>query len=127
MPFTSLPLLAGIASTVIFAGSTLPMLGKAWRTRDLRSYSLGNLVLANTGNLVHAVYVFSLPPGPIWLLHTFNLTTTALMLGWYVAYRDVRVPGSDEPELGGLHDDRPPVGQLELRQDRRDVVVGRLG
>lgn len=122
MSFASVPIAAGIASTAIFAGSTLPMLGKAWRTRDLRSYSLGNLVMANAGNLVHAVYVLSLPPGPIWLLHAFNLTTTALMLGWFVAYRDVSV----ETELGRLDDDRAPVGQLELRQDRRDVVVGRL-
>lgn len=123
MSFTSLPLLAGITSTVIFAGSTLPMVGKAWRTRDLRSYSLGNLVLANVGNAVHAVYVFSLPPGPIWLLHAFNLATTALMLVWFLRYGTVSV----ESQLGGLDDDRTPVGQLELRQDRRDVVVGRLG
>jgi hypothetical protein len=86
MSATSLPLLAGIASTVIFAGSTLPMLGKALRTRDLGSYSLGNLLLANTGNAVHSIYVFSLPPGPLWLLHSFYLVTTALMLAWFLRY-----------------------------------------
>jgi hypothetical protein len=42
------------------------MLVKAHRTRDLASYSLGNLLLANVGNAVHSVYVFSLPAGPIW-------------------------------------------------------------
>jgi hypothetical protein len=83
---TSLPLLAGIASTVIFAGSTLPMLGKALRTRDLGSYSLGNLLLANTGNAVHSIYVFSLPPGPLWILHSFYLVTTGLMLAWFLRY-----------------------------------------
>jgi len=66
MAITSVPTLAGIASTVIFVWSVLPMLVKAHRTRDLASYSLGNLLLANVGNAVHSVYVFSLPAGPIW-------------------------------------------------------------
>jgi hypothetical protein len=48
----SVPTLAGIASTVIFAWSVLPMLAKAYRTQNLASYSLGNLVLANVGNAV---------------------------------------------------------------------------
>ena len=86
MSMTSLPVIAGIASTVIFVGSTMPMLTKAVRTRDLSSYSPGNLVLASTGNLVHALYVFSLPPSPLWALHSFNLLSTAAMLTWYVRY-----------------------------------------
>jgi hypothetical protein len=86
MFLTSIPVLAGIASTVIFASSTLPMLAKAGRTRDLGSYSLGNLGLANAGNVVHSLYVFSLPAGPLWVLHSFYLVTSALMLGWYVRY-----------------------------------------
>jgi len=86
MPTLSLPLLAGLASTVIFAVSTLPMLAKAYRSRDLSSYSLGNIGLANVGNAVHSVYVFSLPPGPIWALHTFYLVSSGLMLGWYLRY-----------------------------------------
>ena len=77
----SLPTLAGFASTVIFAVSVLPMLRKAFRSRDLTSYSLGNMVLANVGNTVHSIYVFSLPPGPVWLLHSFYVVTSALMLG----------------------------------------------
>jgi hypothetical protein len=81
-----LPVLAGIASTIIFAASTLPMLVKAFRSRDLSSYSLGNMLLANLGNLVHSVYVFSLPPGPLWVLHSFYLASTALMLTWYLMY-----------------------------------------
>ena len=44
---------AGLASTVIFAASALPMLLKAYRSRDLGSYSLGNITLANLGNAVH--------------------------------------------------------------------------
>ncbi len=78
--------LAGITSTLIFAASTLPMLAKARRTRDLTSYSLGNMLLSNVGNLVHSVYVVSLPPGPIWVLHGFYLVTTATMLAWFVRY-----------------------------------------
>jgi hypothetical protein len=87
---TSLPVLAGIASTIIFAASTLPMLVKARRTRDLSSYSLGNILLANVGNAVHSVYVFSLPPGPLWVLHSFYLTSTGLMLVWYLMYAGPR-------------------------------------
>jgi hypothetical protein len=49
-----LPFIAGRISTVIFATSMLPMLIKARRTRDLTSYSLGNIVLSNLGNLVHS-------------------------------------------------------------------------
>ena len=83
---TTLPLLAGMVSTTIFAGSVLPMLVKAVRSRDLSSYSLGNLGLANVGNVVHSVYVFSLPAGPLWVLHSFYLLSTALMLGWYLRW-----------------------------------------
>jgi uncharacterized protein with PQ loop repeat len=82
----NLPLMAGAISTTIFALSTLPMLFKAFRTKNLSSYSMGNILLANVGNVVHAVYVFNLPAGPIWLLHTFYLVTTAMMLCWYVRY-----------------------------------------
>jgi uncharacterized protein with PQ loop repeat len=83
---TNLPVIAGTLSTTIFVLSTLPMLLKAFQTKDLRSYSLGNILLANVGNVVHSVYVFSLPPGPIWLLHSFYLITTGLMLFWYLRY-----------------------------------------
>ena len=82
----SLPFLAGVTATVIFTVSALPMLVKARRTHDLSSYSLGNIVLANVGNVVQSVYVVSLPPGPIWVLHGFYVTTTALMLAWYFRY-----------------------------------------
>ncbi len=70
------------------------MLAKAWRTRDLASYSRGNIVLSNIGNTVHSVYVFSLPADPIWLLHTFYLGTSALMLIWSVRYAARPEPGS---------------------------------
>ena len=83
---SSLPVTAGVVATVVFACSTFPMLGKAVRSKDLRSYSRGNLVLANVGNAVYSVYVFSLPAGPIWLLHTFYVISSALMLLWSLRY-----------------------------------------
>ena len=83
---TSLPVLAGSVSTAIFIASTLPMLVKARRTKDLASYSLGNILLANIGNVTYAVYVFSLPLGPVWALHGFHLCATGLMLFWYARH-----------------------------------------
>jgi hypothetical protein len=90
MATTSIATLAGIASTVIFASSVLPMLVKAHRSRDLDPYSLGNLVLANVGNTVHSVYVLSLPVGPIWALHGFYVVTSGLMLVWWLRYGGAR-------------------------------------
>jgi len=82
-----LAVFAGVVSTGLFAMSYLPMLVKAARTRDLSSYSLGNLATTNAGNLVYSVYVFSLPFGPIWLLHGFYLVASALMLLWFLRFR----------------------------------------
>jgi uncharacterized protein with PQ loop repeat len=82
----SVAILAGTVSTVLFALSTLPMLIKAARTKDLASYSRGNMVLANVGNAVHSIYVFQLPAGPIWVLHGFYLVSSALMLFWHLRY-----------------------------------------
>ena len=103
----SLPMLAGMLSTAIFVASTLPMLVKAARTKDLSSYSLGNIGLANLGNLIYALYVFSLPIGPIWALHGFHLTASALMLFWYL--RHARRPSAPA---------RPPV-ERELEPAQR--------
>jgi hypothetical protein len=92
--------LAGAIATVIFAVGTVPMVVKVARTKDLRSYSRSNLLLSNVGNLIQSVYVFSLPAGPIWALHTFYLTTTALMLVWYLRYPAPRgrpVPAQNYP------------------------------
>lgn len=88
-----LPLVAGTVSTTLFVISYLPMLTKAIRTRDLTSYSVGYLLIANVGNAVHSVYVFSLPVGPIWFLHSFYLLSTAVMLFWYWLYRSSRRSG----------------------------------
>lgn len=83
---TNLPVIAGVISSTIFMVSMIPMLLKARWTKDLESYSLTSLVLTAVGNLIHSVYVYSLPAGPIWFLHAFYLITTVLMLAWYVRY-----------------------------------------
>jgi uncharacterized protein with PQ loop repeat len=98
MTTTDLPLLAGSVSTVIFATSYMPMLVKAVRTKDLSSYSPAQLVLTNAGNLLYSAYVFSLPAGPIWALHSFYLVATALMLAWYVRYRRLATRASADHE-----------------------------
>src|SRR4029450_14125949 len=82
----SVALIAGSISARLFVLSALPMLHKAPRTRDLGSYSLGNILLANVGNGFYAVYVFSMPLGPIWALHSFYMLSSALMLSWYLRY-----------------------------------------
>ena len=87
---TNLPTIAGFISTVLFALGTLPMLTKAFRTKNLASYSFGNILLSNVGNLIYSVYVFDLPPGPIWFLYAYNLLSTALMLVWYLKYEGLR-------------------------------------
>jgi len=77
---------AGTISTVVFATSAIPMLFKVWRTKDLRSYSLGNILLSNFGNAIHWLYVANLPWGPIWFLHGFYTLSTAMMLFYYVRH-----------------------------------------
>jgi hypothetical protein len=99
MSIDSLAILAGTASTVLFAASVLPMLIKAARTRDLTSYSRGNLVLANVGNAVHSVYVAQLPAGPIWALHSFYVVTSALMLIWHLHYVGVSSRSNGTPAI----------------------------
>jgi uncharacterized protein with PQ loop repeat len=85
--------LAGMISTSIFTLSHIPMLIRAYRTKDLRSYSAANLVLANLGNAFHWLYVVDLPFGPIWFLHSFYTLVSAAMLFWYLRYR--RMVSSD--------------------------------
>ena len=121
---TTLPVLAGTVSTAVFVGSELPMLHKARRTRELSSYSFGNIALANLGNAVHSVYVFHLPPGPIWVLHAFYVVSSGLMLYWYVRSRSVlrrSVLGRDDVRVGaGV--DQPLVTVAPLHEVGRIAV-----
>ena len=97
----NLPVLAGTLSTVLFALGMLPMLVKAARTRDLASYSLGNLVLSNVANAVHSIYVFNLPAGPIWALHLAYVLASALMLAWWWRYRETGREADGGTTAGG--------------------------
>lgn len=107
----NLPVLAGTLSTVLFAVSMLPMLLKAAHTKDLASYSPGNLVLSNVANAVHSIYVFNLPAGPIWVLHLAYVLASALMLAWWLRYRKTgheaaaisTAPGRDEGSATAIH------------------------
>jgi hypothetical protein len=86
-----IPLIAGTVSTVVFAVSNLPMLRKALRTGDVSSYSLASIAMINAANVVYSLYVFSLPLGPIWALHTFYLVSCAIMLVLCVVQRRAAV------------------------------------
>jgi uncharacterized protein with PQ loop repeat len=86
MEIAFLQLVAGTISSVIFAASNLPMLTKVVKTKNLASYSLSQLALANLGNLVYWLYIVSLPVGPVWFLQGFYTITTGLMLLFYLRY-----------------------------------------
>lgn len=104
-------MLAGTVSTVLFAAANLPMVVKAIRSGDLRSYSASALILGNVGNLVHTIYVVSLPVGPIWVLHGFYLATMAIMLVLYAV--SVRAAARSELRKDGAApppDPRKPGG-----------------
>ena len=82
----SMQVLAGFAYSIMFISSNLPMLFKAFKTKDLSSYSLGHLVLGNLGNTVYWLYVQSLPFGPVWFLQGFFSIASGLMLFCYLRY-----------------------------------------
>lgn len=98
-----IPLLAGMISSVVFAVGNLPMLRKALRTRDVSSYSLLSLAMINAANVVHSLYVFSLPIGPIWALHAFYLVSCGIMVVLSLrdrmpqAHRAAKRPVADSP------------------------------
>ncbi len=92
----NLQIASGSIAGLIFSAGSLNMLIKAWQTKDLRSYSLGQLVLNNVGNLFYWFYVISLPFGPIYFMHGFFTLVSALMVIWYFAYR----PAAENRQAG---------------------------
>lgn len=86
MDIQSLQFIAGSISSLLFMTANIPMLVKAYKTRNLRSYSLSNMVLINVGNILYWLYISNFPPGPIWLLHSFYTVSSILMLVWYLRY-----------------------------------------
>ena len=83
---TNPPTRAVPVSNAVFPLGPLPILTKAVRTKNLASYSLGNILMSNVGNILYAIYVIHLPLGPIWFLHAYNSLSTGLMLVWYLKY-----------------------------------------
>lgn len=81
-------IMAGLVSSKIFAISTLTMLLKTMRTKNVDSFSLSSLVLSNIGNIVYWLYVISLPFGPIYFLHGFYTIAMVIMLLFYVGYHN---------------------------------------
>lgn len=88
-----LSIMAGAISSLIFVGSNVPMLLKAYRTQDLHSYSYLNILLVNAGNLIYWLYVVSLPLGPVWILHTFYTISSIFLLFLYVRFCSGRCSG----------------------------------
>lgn len=86
MELQTLQIVAGSISSMLFITGNIPMLFKAFKTKNMRSYSLSNIVLLNVGNVVYWLYISSLPLGPIWLLHSFYTVSMAFMLLWYLRY-----------------------------------------
>ncbi len=99
----NLQIAAGSIAGLIFAAGSLNMVVKAWQTRDLRSYSLGQLMLNNVGNLFYWVYVVSLPFGPIYFMHGFFTLVSLLMAIWYYAYAESPAANRGNPPIRTLH------------------------
>jgi uncharacterized protein with PQ loop repeat len=86
MDTQTVQIVAGSISSFLFITSNVPMLLKAFKTKNMHSYSLTNILLNNVGNLIYWLYISGFPLGPIWVMHTFYTLTTALMLVWYLRY-----------------------------------------
>ena len=127
-----IPILAGTISTVVFAVSNLPMLRKALRTRDVSSYSLTSLVMINAANVAYSLYVFTLPFGPIWALHTFYLVSCAVMLVLFLRQRHPTTAARVDPAKGRAYGERHTASphHQEVRHETttsmpaRDAQVG---
>ena len=119
---------AGFTSTVIFTTSKIPMLLKAFMTKDLKSYSLGHIALSNSGNAIYWLYVVSLPVGPIWYLQGFFTMADMLMLFCYIRYQMAKGSGravNGMPRIGlkvGLSRLKPVAGLVQKYADRDSAV-----
>ena len=81
----SLAVAAGGVAGFLFCMAQLPMLVKAYRTKDLKSYSPSNLAIAAVGNFLYFPYVISLPFGPAFFIHLFMTAATwAMLIMWWL-------------------------------------------
>lgn len=86
MTFSQVQLVAGSLSSLIFVSSNFPMLWKVMKTRNVKSYSLSQIILRNLGNLVYWIYVASLPVGPAWFLQGFFTLSGLILLACYLRF-----------------------------------------
>ncbi len=118
----NLSLIAGMVASFIFASSYVPMLWKAFQTRDLHSYSWLNLVLVNAGNLIYWLYIATLPPGPIWLLHTFYTVASALLLLMYWRLGAAKPTGAKSKRGGAGLPRQNGRRELAIRQYLAELI-----
>lgn len=126
----SLQIIAGSISSFLFISGNIPMLVKAFRSRNLRSYSLSNIALMNAGNLAYWVYVSNMPFGPIWVLHGFYTVAEVLMLVWYLRFEFSKTPrraliASVEPLEKKAHSlplDSPVTGTCTVKLSPGDTL-----
>lgn len=123
-PVHQLALLAGSVAAAIFVVSQLPMVIKAYRTRNLSSYSFANIGLANLGNGLYTVYVVHVPIGPAWAVHGFNLTTAGVMLVLYLRHGSRSGASPGRPGVAAARGSRSVPGP---GLDRVGRLAGRTG
>ena len=110
-----LQMMAGFTSGIIFMTGSLPMLLKAFKTKDLRSYSVVQLALSNFGNVLYWLYLASLPVGPIWFLQGFTTVSSALMLIFYLRYERRR--GGFRARAAGVEQGKPRKEGMPTSQE----------
>jgi uncharacterized membrane protein len=90
-----LPQIAGLVAGALFVVAQAPMLIKAFRTKDLNSYSPTYILIAAVGNVIYWPYVISLPFGAAWFIHVFMSLSTWLMLFFWWKWRENWLRESD--------------------------------
>jgi hypothetical protein len=86
MTIDHLQFLAGSLSSLIFISSNFPMLWKVIKTRNVKSYSLGQILLRNLGNWIYWIYIASLPIGPAWTLQGLLTLSGLILLACYFLF-----------------------------------------
>ncbi len=120
-------IVAGILSTIIFSVSNIPMLIKAAKTHDLKSYSRTNLILGNVGNLIHWAYIVYLPFGPIWFLHGFYTISAMFMLFWYFRYEGGASASPQYSLCLVKNIGRSTLGRIQPLIGKRDKQLSAIG
>lgn len=126
MNLEQIQVIAGSLAGFIFAAGSINMLFKSWQTKDLSSYSFGQMILNNVGNLIYWLYVISLPVGPIWLMHSFFTISSLIMLAWYIIYRTspepvARITGTvKHVALGVIHSNSREMMEFPIIQVNSD-------